>query len=348
MPRRWISTWVTLLALPATLGHGAPAAAPSIAVLPAEGAAYAEAWAVNETGLVVGVRGDWPAAWRRDGDGRYQLDALEGPIEPPPGRPPEVARFGFAVDVNEAGLIVAVVAVDVEDQQLPRAAWWDAPRRVWRDLGLPSGMEGILIRGLNDEGVAVGTAWSPVGASVAVAWQDGAYRPLPPLVPGGDCGAFAINNAGEITGWCVDGERQRPVVWSDGAVTPLAAHGAIAFGRAIAEDGTVVGFVSSAARSTAGQAGQATVWRAPSRVEDQRQAGSATSVNASGDVVGFIGENGAGSVAALWRAGGQPPLTFPPLAGGRMAWFRDISDGGTMVGFADDAAKTVHAIIVVP
>lgn len=292
-----------------------------------EGTVAADAWAVNDSGVIVGVASlgprcasedDFdcefpvPVRWGRDGVEILSDDTCDG----------------IAVGVSASGQ----VAGDLFCPYGRRAAVWDDASGTWEELPRPLGGSSAA-RGINDDGVVVGGT-----AGHAAVWSNGEATLLPRPAGVLGCTGNAINNAGAVAGQCLVSQsppRSVPVVWEDGVPTVLDDDGGGSFARHLNERGDVVGF---SADPPPDSTGAPAAWDRGDRPTGRLLAwpGAANGVSARGDVVGYIGVNGGTSVAALWPSGASEARTWAPLDGGESAWFRAISNSGWMVGFSQD------------
>jgi probable HAF family extracellular repeat protein len=137
-----------------------------------------------------------------------------------------------------------------------------------------------------------------------------------------DMGAFvgaAINNSGQVAGSGYNGNSA--VLWSGGTLTNLGAGSAYA----INTPGQVVG---SSAQGTA------TLWANGTSTSIRQYFSSASGINDSGMVVGFITNSSApfgvqNSVATVWSGGSASTLTTPLTNNSGAS---AISQGGVVVG----------------
>ncbi|NDY93304.1 hypothetical protein [Ideonella livida] len=122
----------------------------------------------------------------------------------------------FAYGIASGGWTVGQVHRSAGFDPFPRAALWRG--RQLTDLGALHPDDGTLARGVNAQGVAVGyraTGWA-MDHLYAMRWQDGQATTLPTLAddPNSRCEAFAVNDHGDIVGYCTAPDFQRrAVLW---------------------------------------------------------------------------------------------------------------------------------------
>jgi probable HAF family extracellular repeat protein len=182
---------------------------------------------IDDTGVVAGVSsvGVDPRGfvWSR-GDGRQELGTLGG-----------ASSFAYGVGGGR------VVGASLIDDDHSHAFVWEGG--VLRDLGTLGGTgiyDQSIARGINSDGVAVGSSRTPAGNVRAVRFEDGEVIEL-----GGDSAeAWAINDAGVAVGTAGSWPRQRAVAWIDGEIVSLGTLGtASSFATAVNEHGDAAGHV---------------------------------------------------------------------------------------------------------
>ncbi|MDX2065892.1 MAG: hypothetical protein SFX74_09140 [Fimbriimonadaceae bacterium] len=146
-----------------------------------------------------------------------------------------LADFGFggiAYDINPQGVVVGGAISPDSHTFVPTL--WDSV--AGQAIELPTGPVNPIFNGrnggfataVNVNRVAVGgrhsikstdnpSVWIPIVNPTV--WQNNEYTELPTLGHGGV--ALDINNANEIVGYVLDGERQRPALWKNGQLTVL-------------------------------------------------------------------------------------------------------------------------------
>lgn len=331
-----LTTMATLAASGVGVGLGVPAAAGSEAEGPAGGrgrravdlvGVSSVALDVNDHGVVVGWyvpsgTGDVRHAFRRSPGGRV-TDL--GP--------------GTANAVNDAGV---VVGERTDAEGFTRATLWDARGRA-HDLGLPGYATATDV---NDRGAVVGYAQVLDAVLRPFLIEPGAAPELlddPAEVPGGDSGAVALNERGDIVGFAYDDVTNwpRPILWegTDHRPTLLPGRRDNYDVTGINERGTIVG-------STSDDAGyQAVVWTGRHHREvDVGEPGVHSlgrDVNDAGQVVGV--RYNAGD-AFLWdpRTGRTTILTgLTDVRDEALA----INDRGAVVGYSTEPTGEVRATL---
>ncbi len=102
-----------------------------------------------------------------------------------------------ATAINDIG---QVVGYSEDSSRKQRAFLWE--NGVIRDLGFPVGAESSAF-GINNDGQITGRYFTPnTPYGLAFVWQNGVFRVLSPELGAGNCAAFDINNAGQITAGC--------------------------------------------------------------------------------------------------------------------------------------------------
>jgi probable HAF family extracellular repeat protein len=250
----------------------------------------ADAYAVNDAGLVVGVRNNaqnqqQAVVWDKQGVPAF-LTGLSG-------------GTSFATAINQQGQIVGQAW---NLGAIPQAVAWSdgAITTLATKADQPFGQAvGINAGGL----IAGNTSATFGGASTAVVWQGLGVKPL------GHAGgissvATSLNDAGLVTGY-VEGIagtfNPQAVVWQGGVATllpNLASSYAYSKALAVNQEGTVVG----AANTGTGGYIRAVVWRngEVSALSPLGDADMAQGINDAGVVVGTKDFNGGLHRAALW------------------------------------------------
>jgi probable HAF family extracellular repeat protein len=145
---------------------------------------------------------------------------------------------------------------------------------------------------INAIGTVVGTVTGAAGLDRAFIWQDGVMRDLG-VFEGQSTRAIAINDRGQVL-FSVGFPDLGVFVWENGGVQRVgpaggAGGGLQIWGRALGENGAVVGEMQSADGTV-----DAFVWQAGTLID--LGPGCATAINARGDVIGTDGVRG-----MLWR-----------------------------------------------
>jgi uncharacterized membrane protein len=171
------------------------------------GPEMSEVWTVDDSGRIAGALGTEAFVTRDDGSLQF-----------------------LGVDVNARGASIGklltssnaghVAGGALESDVMLRAFVWTEDDGV-QYLPRPGSAWLSDVRGINDDGVAVGLVWNPDGTVLSVLWTDDEMLELRPL-PGGTIGnAYAINNHDEVVG--ADGleDGAHAWIWRHGITTDL-------------------------------------------------------------------------------------------------------------------------------
>jgi probable HAF family extracellular repeat protein len=135
--------------------------------------------------------------------------------------------YSAANAINEAGEIVGSADAGTGERH---AVLWQVKsdhKLEARDLGLLGQGDFSDARDINNHSDIVGEAnIVPKGKPRAFLWHDGRMKQLTNLPGGTFCSAQAINDKGEITGWCdVPNGTSHGVIWKNGHITDLGSLG---------------------------------------------------------------------------------------------------------------------------
>lgn len=260
--------------------------------------------AINDRGQVVGVSDRSAVVW--NGTTPTLLSGLFGGDQ----------QGSYATGINDAGQIVGVNSWDA-------AAAWNGLSQTPLDRLLGAGSNAW---GINNAGTVVGMS----DPGQAVEWSN--YAPT--ILSSGAGKAYAINNAGVITG-CIcspDQNDSTAVVWHGTAFTVLGGQWALtngSAGLAINDRGQVAGYGVVRGQMLP------VIWNGttPTILPTLNGAdGKAKAINDSGEVVGTSGGH-----AVLWNRGSLTDLN--QFLGGQdqaAGWYletaNDINNAGVIVG----------------
>lgn len=301
-----------------------------IALLGPSGAGKSQAYAINDSGSVVGIAyfssqyfaGDWTNGTSTE------LYALSGQLD------------AFAYAINDEGQAVGYVSQS--NGAINAVLWQDGAQALLGSLGGVGNFSEA--KGINDSGVIVGeTVNAAHSETVACVWQNGVQSSLPNFVGSTvtadtSC-ANAINDSGQIVGYgsAADG-MTLAALWQNGTLTDLGVLpgnvGSIA--NAINNHGEVVGTCSELIYSS-----QAFYWveGTMAGLPGLFNGGSsaANDVNESGVIVGnaTVGA-GANSAehAVMWQNGAIVDLNslLPTNSNWVLTDARSVNDDGQIAG----------------
>jgi probable HAF family extracellular repeat protein len=150
--------------------------------------------------------------------------------------------FSYANGINDRGEIAGLSADGGTAAHLV----------LWRDGGISDLGRvplGTSVTGINNRRQIIGYVVNDVGVRAFV-WQNGAFIDLPPLAPGGDTFAQAINHHGDIVGAArrFPGDALHAVLWRDGAIVDLGVlpGGVSSMARGLNDKAQVVGWSEDA------------------------------------------------------------------------------------------------------
>jgi uncharacterized membrane protein len=209
-----------------------------------------------------------------------------------------------------------------------------------------------FVRGINDSGIAAGTAQNAAISSTAILTSTAGVTVLTPLSGFGGAGATGVNNSGRAVGYSIgtgifaaEGTArpigsaqgtQTATIWTNGVATALAnpfgAFNGIA--TAINASGQIVG---AANRSASAASTQAVIWNngvATGLAIGASERASARAISSHGWVAGRTDSLATGSqTGTVWDAAGTR-LSLNTVAGCTTTDARGINAGGNVVGFA--------------
>jgi len=241
--------------------------------------------------------------------------------------------------LNDSG---QVVGWSRTSSRITHAFLWDAATGM-RDLGalLPEGVESKAL-GINNSGQVVGHWWGSDFVAHAFLYDPATgMGNLPGLVAGGWSYAYAINNAGQITGEALPSDiasRGHAVLWDP--ATGLRDLGTLggneSQARAINNRGQVVGLTQTSYGGT-----HAFLWDSPTGMRDlgtldARNTSVAVAVNDLGQVVGYSDAGDYSQHAFVWDS-----VTGMKDLGAFGLYYSNacgINDAGQIIGWAASAA----------
>ena len=166
--------------------------------------------------------------------------------------------FSYANGINDRGEIAGLSATG--DGAAHLVLWRDG-----RIVDLGPVPLATSVTGINNRRQIIGYVVNDLGAR-AFMWQNGDFIDLPPLAPGGDTFAQAINTRGDIAGAArrFPGDTLHAVLWRDGTIVDLGVlpGGVASMARGLNDKAQVVGWSEDA---TGAQHGF--VWEASEMLE---------------------------------------------------------------------------------
>lgn len=329
-------TWTTIALL---LSGGAATAQGSwqvsitdLPLLP--GGTYASAYAINDSGKILGMANDSTGAFKTVQWVNGQISVI-----------PELSANGALCvpeDLNDAG---ESVGRQVISGFFSYAIHWDALNNPSALPGLPSGSPSYNIgHAINASGQSVGRAkeGGPNFWGHAVVWSQGALQSDLGFMGGGNYSeALGINDSGAVVGVAaLANTNQHAFLWQNGQFTDLSnwtGGGASSKAFAINNLGEIVGL----------NAGVASLWRNGSVSALPMPPGMsaftpAIDINDAGDIIATGPVLFPDEVGVLWRGG--TPISLGTLPGGTISRVRRINAAGEIVGEAKAANGFFHAV----
>lgn len=332
---------LVVLAILDTMSHPIFAQQYDVTDLGTLGGDRSMAYAINNTGQVIGISNGSDGTFRPflwQGGTLIDLRDLG-------------AGFHGVTDVNDDGQIIGNVFIS---SGIDHAFIWDRSEGM-RDLGVLSGKTKSWAYGMNDHAQVVGGSASVGDTRPFVSDSTNVMQDLG-LLPGTTQGiAGDINNSGEVVGNCTG----IPFLWNDArglqVLETLAGSDSITI--AINDRGQIAGNSYTAEGFI-----HACLWDEFQRVHDLgtlagRDTSSALGINSYGDVVGSSMEwPQSGQHAFLWTDGAMHDLNnfLPPDSGWELLVAKDINDAGEIVGWGsvdldgDDIFDEIHAFLFTP
>jgi hypothetical protein len=240
------------------------------------------------------------------------------------------AGFSLAQDVSPTGLIVGDMYATCGPGFVP--ALWNLSRDLTALPALPGTCGGVA-HGINESGVAVGSAYVGTSSTRSVRWNPGpagyVAEQLPPLPGGTDPGPWSVNSSG----WISAGNAA--AVWTPAAGWQMLAQPAGATGCFA----TILSNTGQAtARCTIAGVVKVVTWATPTAPPSvlPLPAGAtgaySRGINSAGVIVGFA--TGASNRAIRWTPSGASWTVETLVDFGRGASALGMNDAGYIVGTA--------------
>lgn len=190
-------------------------------------------------------------------------------------------------------------------------------------------------RGINDSGVIAGSCLTESSSWRPYLWQDGQMVPL--QVPGSAsfAEAWALNNNGQVAGYCQTNYSFYPCTWDSGGAhtfgtTPSRLNG-------LADNGTAVGQTLGGNPTRAFVVQNGTTALLPSLGGSDS---AAYAVNETGMIAGYSATADGKAHACLWQDGVPHDLGVPVS---KTSVALDVNESGAVVGYCGPALGTVAA-----
>src|SRR3954471_5850066 len=258
--------------------------------------------------------------------------------------------FSIATGVNDVGQVVGYSATA---DGVTHAFLWQSGTMT--DLGsLSAAGAGSRANGVNRLGQVVGNSTADDGDTHAFLWQSGTMADLNSLIPADSSwvlrDATAINEAGQLVGWGMNGGQQRAFLWQSGSVTDLGTLGGTSsVAHAINKFGQVVG-----RSATADGATHAFLWQNGTMIDlgTFNTYSWASGINNLGQVVGTSDsawdDDGSGwgsnlPHAFLWQDGWMADLHSGMVVIAHESYANALNDSGEIVG--DYSDMIFHAML---
>lgn len=300
-----------------------------LGVLP--GGFGSSAYAINDTGKIVGVSSDSSGATRT-------VEWVNGQIHvlPVPG----LSGASIPRDVNDSGEIAGYYAVGSQRQGI----YWNAQNNPVFLPDLPGGSVSTTALAINNSGLIVGksTATAPTFHTHGVIWLGSSFQTdLGFAGTGTGCLPADINDAGVVVGLAAFSSTVvHAFRWQAGQFTNLGTWpgaGAATDAYAINNAGTIVGKSSNVA--SVWKNGVVTALPMPPGVSAYTPA---IDINDAGDIIATGPVSFPIEVGVLWRNG--QPINLGTLPGGTISRAFRINEAGEIVGEANDASGFFRAV----
>jgi len=298
------------------------------------GGTYASAYAINDTGKIVGMANDASGAFRT-------VEWVNGQIAVMPDLS---ANGGLCVpeDLNDAGESAGRQSIS---GFFSYAIHWDAQNNVSALPGLAGGSSALnTAHAINASGQIVGGAQQggPNYWGHAVVWFQGALQADLGFLGGGTYSeAYGLNDLGDVVGVAaLANTNQHAFLWQNGQYTDLSTWsggGASSKAYAINNHGDIVGL----------NANVASIWRngavqALPMPQGLSAFTPAIDINDAGHIIATASAGYPLEVGVLWRDG--TPIDLGTLPGGTISRARRINAAGEVVGEARSQSGFFHAV----
>ncbi len=329
--RTWTRSAIALLAL-ASAARAQQITLTELPLLP--GGTYASAYAINDTGKIVGVANDATGAYKN-------VQWLNGQISI---IPEFTGGAGLSVpeDLNDAG--------DSAGHQhvygsINYAVWWDSLNNPSALPGIPGGSTASnWAHAINGMGQIVGYSQegAPNNRAHAVVWLQGAVQIDLGFMGGGTYSeAYGINDLGAVVGaGSTASASLHAFLWQNGQYTDLSTWtggGVASKAYAINNQGDIVGLNANVASLWRNGAVQALPM--PPGISAYTPA---IDINDAGDIIATGSKGYPIEVGVLWHNG--IAIDLGTLPGGTISRARRINAAGEIVGEAQSASGYFHAV----
>lgn len=298
------------------------------------GGIYASAYAINDTGKIVGMAYD----------ANFQLKTVQwvnGEISTIPGLSPSAASVPD--DVNDAGEISG--RQQVFSGGIYYGIYWDAQNNPFALEEIPGGLSNLVrAHAINASGqiAGMGQQGPPNYWGHAAVWLKGSFQSDIGFMGGGHFSeAYGINDAGDVVGVAaIANTNTHAFLWMDGQLTDLSTWsggGASSIAYAINNHGEIVGLNANVA--SIWKDGAVTPLAMPPGVSAFTPA---IDINDAGDIIATGSKGYPIDVGVLWRNG--DPIDLGTLPGGTISRARRINAAGEVVGEANAADGYFHAV----
>ena len=298
------------------------------------GGIYASAYAINDTGKIVGMAYDATGALRT-------VQWVNGEVSVIPGLDPSAASVPD--DVNDAGEVAGHQLV--YSGGIYYGIYWDAQNNPFELPGIPGGLSNLVrAHAINASGqiAGMGQQGGPDYWGHAAVWLKNSFQADLGFMGGGHYSeAYGINDAGDVVGVAaVANTNNHAFLWHDGQYTDLSTWsggGVSSIAYAINNHGTIVGLNKSVA----------SIWENGAVKPLPMPAGisaftPAIDINDAGDIIATGSKGYPFEVGVLWRNG--TAIDLGTLPGGTISRARRINAAGEIVGEANAANGFFHAV----